>query len=368
MASSCKVLVMAAGTGGHVFPALSIAQSLINKGAEVHWLATQTGMENDLLLNTSFPIHRITVSGLRGSGVKRKLLAPWMLLRALWQSFRVIRDVKPDCVLGMGGFVCGPAGIAAKAQGVPLLLHEQNAVAGLTNKILHRISTKTLAAFPGGFEPHKKLLITGNPVRANIEALYEAEADNESGVAGRALRILVLGGSQGAKRINEVVPEVLKEWKGMVPQIWHQTGERSLADTRELYRAMGVDLAAGDIRVVAFIDDMSAAYAWADIVVCRSGASTVCELAVAGLPSILVPYPYHKDQQQLHNANWLVNNAAALLLEQHELTVDALSALLQSLLEKPETLSAMRANARSLAQLDVAGRIADLCLEFGHES
>ncbi len=356
---------MAAGTGGHVFPALSIAQRLLNKGAEVHWLATQTGMENELLKNTSFALHRISVSGLRGSGLKRKVLAPFMLLRALIQSYRVVRTVRPDCVLGMGGFVCGPAGLAANIMRVPVLLHEQNAVAGLTNKLLHKLSHKTFAAFPGSFPEHDKLEVTGNPVRAEIEALHNSQPELRD--VGAPLRILILGGSQGAMAINKVVPEVLATWDGEKPHIWHQTGEKNLLATQSAYQSLVPLLASESCRVDAFINDMPGAYAWADVVICRSGASTVSELAVAGLPAILVPYPYHKDQQQLHNANWLVKSDAARLIEQCELTASTLGSILHDLAADPAALLAMRKSARALAKLNVAERIADYCLEYGHD-
>lgn len=365
MAANCRVLVMAAGTGGHVFPALSIARCLQRKGAEVHWLATQSGMENELLQDASFPLHRITVSGLRGSGMQRKLIAPLMLIRALLQSMRVIRSVRPDCILGMGGFVCGPAGLGAKMLGVPILIHEQNAVAGLTNRILHKLSRKTFAAFPNTFPLQAKVEVTGNPVRSEIEKLHSeprAEFDRF-----RALRILVLGGSQGALAINNVIPEVFVNWEGEKPEIWHQTGAKSLGATKELYESLDATESGRKCRVVAFIDDMTEAYRWADLVICRSGASTVSELAVAGLPAVLVPYPYHKDQQQLHNANWLVSAGAGLLVEQENFCSRNLMPMLLAMDNDRSMLIEMRNKARSLAKVNAAEHIADECLEYTHE-
>jgi len=355
---------MAAGTGGHVFPALSIARSLQSKGAEVHWLATQSGMENELLQDAPFALHRITVSGLRGSGVRRKLLAPLMLTRALLQSMQVIRSVRPDCILGMGGFVCGPAGLGAKLLGIPVLIHEQNAVAGLTNRILHKISRKTFAAFPNTFPLQSKVEVTGNPVRAEIEQLHSetrAEFDRF-----RPMRILVLGGSQGALAINNVIPEVFVNWEGEKPEIWHQTGAKSLAATKELYESLDAEESGRKCRVVAFIGDMTEAYRWADLVICRSGASTVSELAVAGLPAVLVPYPHHKDQQQLHNANWLVSAGAGRLLEQKDFCSRNLMPMLQAMDGDRSMLVEMRENARDLAKLNAAEHIADACLEYSH--
>lgn len=366
MAANCRVLVMAAGTGGHVFPALSIARSLQSKGAEVHWLATQSGMENDLLQEASFPLHRISVSGLRGSGLRRKLMAPLMLFRALIQSMRVIRAVRPDCILGMGGFVCGPAGLGAKLLGVPVLIHEQNAVAGLTNKLLHKLSSRTFAAFPNTFPLQSKVEVTGNPVRSEIEQLHSeprAEFDRF-----RALRILVLGGSQGALAINSVIPEVFVNWEGEKPEIWHQTGAKGLNATRELYESLDAKESGRKCRVVAFINDMTEAYRWADLVICRSGASTVSELAVVGLPAVLVPYPYHKDQQQLHNANWLVTAGAGLLVEQDNFCSRELMPMLQAMNSDRSRLIEMRENAKSLARMNAAEHIADKCLEYSHAS
>lgn len=366
MAANCRVLVMAAGTGGHVFPALSIAHCLQTKGAEVHWLATQSGMENELLRGTSFPLHRITVSGLRGSGVQRKLLAPLMLFRALLQSMRVIRSVRPDCILGMGGFVCGPAGLGAKILGVPVLIHEQNAVAGLTNKILHKLSRRTFAAFPNTFPSHTKVEVTGNPVRKEIEQLHlepRAEIDRF-----RALRILVLGGSQGALAINNVIPEVFANWDGEKPEIWQQTGTKGLAATKKLYESLNAAGYERKCRIAPFIEDMTEAYCWADLVICRSGASTVSELAIAGLPAVLIPYPYHKDQQQLHNANWLVAAGAGLLVEQANLCSRKLMSILRDLDSDRSRLAEMRNQARNLARVNVAEHIADECMGYAHDN
>ena len=360
----CKVLVMAAGTGGHVFPALSIAQSLKSKGAEVHWLATQYGLENQLLGSAEFPLHRISVSGLRGSGLGRKLFAPAMLLNALLQSRRVIKSVKPDCILGMGGFVCGPAGIAAKMLGIPLLIHEQNSVVGLTNKILHRFSNRTFAAFPNTFPQSGKVEVTGNPVRSDIEALHGETVQELDEY--RPLHILVLGGSQGAVAVNTVIPEIFANWDGTKPEIWHQTGAKNLDVTLQLYRSLDADGTKRKCRVVEFIDDMPEAYRWADLVICRSGASTVSELAVAGLPAIFVPYPHHKDQQQLHNADWLVSAGAALLLEQSDFCARNVLPILQGLNSNRGELVTMRNKALALAQLNAAERIADSCLEVAN--
>lgn len=355
------ILIMAAGTGGHVFPALSIALSLQQRGAEVAWLGTPAGMENDILSTTGIPMHRVTVKGLRGTGAKRKLMAPFMMAVALWQSWRVLREVRPDCVLGMGGFVCGPAGIAARLMGLPLLVHEQNAVAGLTNRLLAHVATQVLEAFPGTFKSASKVKYTGNPVREEIVATAVARKVP----AGGRLRLLVLGGSQGAEAINRVIPEVLASWSEDRPETWHQTGRRGFGSTVQRY----ADLQLGDnegCRITPFIDDMAAAFAWADLVVCRSGASTVAELAVAGLPSVLVPYPHHRDRQQYFNADWLVAAGAARCLDQKQLDASSLLALLRELDGNRDVLMQMSEQAGSVAIRDAAAAIADHCLEVAH--
>ncbi len=363
IATPTTVLVMAAGTGGHVFPALAIARKLLQLGARVEWLGTQHGLENELLADSEFPIHRISVSGLRGAGIKRKLMAPFMLLMALLQSLRVIRSVQPDCVLGMGGFVSGPGGVAARLLGKPLLIHEQNAVAGITNRILARIATRVFEAFPHTFPATIKALPTGNPLRAEIEALHGITRNPDS---ARSLHLLVLGGSMGAAAINAVIPPMLACWSGSKrPQVLHQTGARSLEAVRASYAQAGVSVDA-ECRVEAFVTDMAAAYRWADIVVCRSGASTVSELAAVGLPAILVPYPHHSDQQQVHNANWLVTAGAAQLVMQSALTAEHLLAMLQDLDADRSQLQAMSQAASALALGQAGAIIANACQEVAH--
>lgn len=364
VATQPVVLVMAAGTGGHVFPALAIARHLQELGARIEWLGTRRGMENELLANSGMKIHHISVSGLKGTGIKRQLLAPFMLATALIQSIRLIRAVRPDCVLGMGGFVCGPGGVAARLLGKPLLIHEQNAVAGITNRILARFATRIFEAFPDTFTDRSKVVSTGNPLRADIIKLHaEPHADAE---AQRALRVLVLGGSQGAAAINRVIPELLARWgRAQLPEIWHQTGKNALDETLSLYAANGQQISP-QCRVVPFITDMAAAYRWADLVICRSGASTVSELAAVGLPSILVPYPYHSDEQQLHNATWLVNGGAALLLRQSQLNTESLSGLVSGLNNDRQKLRRMHVAAKALATCDAGEVIAAICMEYAN--
>ncbi len=358
------VLIMAAGTGGHVFPALSIAEALRARSMQVEWLGTPKGMENELLASTDIPLHRVSVKGLRGAGVLRILTAPLMLLLAFVESFQVLRRVNPDCVIGMGGFVCGPAGLACWLQRRPLFIHEQNAVAGLTNRILSKFATKVFEAFPGTFNQQTKIQHTGNPLRSSISRL--ALSEKERGTNVDEIRLLVLGGSQGALAINQLIPELITKYQGKSTlQTLHQTGSRSFEETKSLYESSGIEIGDGH-RLMPFITDMSSAYAWADLVICRSGASTVSEIAAVGLPAIFVPYPHHKDQQQTHNANWLASSGAALVVQQEELDVNSLAAHLHKFDSDREALQQLGANARNKAILDADQRIVNACLEVLH--
>ena len=360
------VLVMAAGTGGHVFPALSIAEVLASHSINVEWLGTRHGMENELLAGTDFKLHQISVKGLRGSSLSRKLMAPFMLFGAFMQSMVVIRRAKPNCILGMGGFVCGPAGIAAKLMGKPLLVHEQNAVAGLTNKCLSRIADRVFEAFPGTFQPGKKVRHTGNPLRQDIVKLHHLGSSNRQLAQSAPLHILVLGGSQGAAAINEAIPEVLAQLsESNTPQVFHQTGSATFQKTRQQYQSLGLQLDEA-CRVVPFIDDMAAAYGWADLVICRSGASTVSEIAAAGRASILIPYPHHKDQQQTLNAQWLSQEHAAYLLQQAELSAQSLLEIIRDLQGNRAKLLGLSQRAAALAICDASEVIAEECLEYAN--
>ena len=358
-----KILVMAAGTGGHVFPALSIASLLMSQSIRVEWLGTPKGMENQLLADTGIPLHRISASGLRGSGLLRKILAPFMLFRAFFQSLLVILKVRPTCVLGMGGFVSGPAGIAAKVLGKPLFIHEQNAVAGLTNRLLSNFADQVFEAYPDTFESSVRAIYTGNPLRAKVLRVKKSfKAKNDS-----PLRLLVLGGSQGALSINSVIPDFLSG-HGLAAdiQLLHQTGHKSFAKAVEAYKNRGIPLDE-NFRVLPFIEEVSEAYAWADIVISRSGASTVSELAAIGLPSILIPYPHHSDNQQLLNAKWLVNEGAAILIRQADFNVHNLEKIVQPFITDRSRLQDMAVNARKIGIRDAAQQIVQLCVGTSHE-
>lgn len=366
--ASMRVLIMAAGTGGHVFPALAIARRLEEEGARIDWLGTPNGMENQLLEGTEFKLHSIAVKGLKGKGLARLCAAPWMLSVALAESVGVIRRVQPDLVLGMGGYVSGPGGIAAKLLGRPLVLHEQNAVAGLTNRLLARIADRVLEAFPGTFRGAANVRYVGNPVRQDIETLGRELPQLSS--PANPLRVLVIGGSQGAAVLNNAVPQALTLLRQSRPEvaitIRHQAGAAQLDDAQAHYKHLSA--LDNPPEVSAFIHDMAAAYAWADLVICRSGASTVSELAVAGLPALLVPYPYHKDQQQLHNARWLEQAGAARVIEQSAFDAETLAAHLLTLAADREQLLRMAVAGHSCAPRGVDAAIAGQLLEIANAS
>ncbi|TQV79512.1 undecaprenyldiphospho-muramoylpentapeptide beta-N-acetylglucosaminyltransferase [Exilibacterium tricleocarpae] len=351
---------MAGGTGGHVFPALAVAAVLRARGWQVDWLGTRRGIEAQLVPQAGIDLHYIAVAGLRGKGARAWLQAPWRLLRALGQALAIVRRVRPHVVLGLGGFASGPGGVAARLLGKPLVIHEQNAVAGTTNKILARIASRTLQAFPGSLP---RGVVTGNPVRGEIAALappqqrYDARADNGAGG-----NLLVLGGSLGALAINDLVPAAVNLLAPAArPHIRHQTGARHLQQTKARYRELAVE---ADIE--PFIDDMAAALAWADLVIARAGALTVAELTAAGVAAVLVPFPFAIDDHQTKNAEWLAQQGAAVVKPQHELDASSLSLLLQELTGDRPRLKNMAVRARDLALPEAANQVADVCGEVAN--
>lgn len=355
--ASRRVLIMAGGTGGHVFPGLAVAEVLRQRGVEVSWLGTRRGVEAELVPARGFPIFYIDVAGLRGKkGVAGKLMAPLRLLRALWQALGVVRTCRPDVVLGLGGFVSGPGGLAARLLTKPLVIHEQNGVAGTTNRILNRIANRALEAFPGSLAGAE---YCGNPVREQITDLPAPQPRFAQRPAGPA-RLLVLGGSLGALAINQMLPESLALMRDEErPKVCHQTGRDHLQTTRAAYAALGVT---ADTR--AFIDDMAEAYAWADLVLCRAGALTVSELTAAGLGAVLIPYPHAIDDHQTVNGQWLVAHQAAVLLQQSALNTSKLREVLNDLLGDRPRLLAMAEAAYALRQPRAAQRVADVCQEL----
>lgn len=349
-----RALIMAGGTGGHVFPALAVAQQLRAQGWQLAWLGTARGIEARLVPQADIELHTIAVQGLRGKGLLSLLTAPVNLLRALWQARTVLSGVKPDLVLGFGGFASGPGGLVAALRGVPLLIHEQNARAGTTNRLLARLARRVLEAFRSGLPRAEQV---GNPVRADICAL-PAPAERFAGRTG-ALRILVLGGSQGARAINGLIPALCRRL-GDTIEVRHQTGEKLYEETLALYVQAGLPVAG----VSAFIGDMAEAYGWADLVICRAGALTVSEISVAGLAAIFVPFPQTIDDHQTANAQWLADQGAALVRQQRDLTEDWLVGEITKLNGDRAALYAIAGKARAQALPDAACQVAAICQEI----
>ena len=352
------VLIMAGGTGGHVFPALAVADELRARGIPVVWLGTKAGIESRLVPEAGYPIEWMSITGLRGKSALALLLAPVRITMACWQALAVLLRRKPCVVLGMGGFASGPGGLMAWLIRKPLLVHEQNAIAGLTNRILARLANVVLQAFPGVF---KHAQTTGNPVRQAICEIAHPEQRFADAGANKKLRLLIIGGSLGAVKLNELVPEALARIDVDIrPEVVHQTGLKNIDSANASYEKAGVQA-----KVEAFIDDMPAVYEWADLVICRAGAMTVFELAAAGVASILVPYPYAVDDHQTHNAHYLEESGAAIIKQQDELSADWLADVITEFSEDRKKLIDMAVAARKLAIPGSAKTIADVCLSAG---
>ena len=351
------VLIMAGGTGGHVFPALAVAECLRERGVPVTWMGTQQGLEAVLVPKAGIPIEWIGVSGLRGKGVRRLLAMPFILGRALWQASAVLRRLQPRAVLGMGGFASGPGGLVARVLGIPLVVHEQNAIPGLTNRWLARVANQVLEAFPGTFPSARHAVSVGNPVRESIAAL-PVPSERFAGRTGSP-RLLVLGGSQGALALNRLVPQTLALWdEAERPEVWHQAGGQLYEAAVTAYQEAGVT-----VRLTPFIEDMAAAYDWADLVLCRAGALTVAELAAAGVGAILVPFPFAVDDHQTANARFLERSGAARVVQQADLNAERLAVLLRETLSDRQHLQTMAEAARRLAKTEAAEQVAQTCLE-----
>ena len=345
-------LVMAGGTGGHIFPALAVAEKMRERGWRVCWLGNPDGMEARIVPQRGFEMVWVRFGALRGKGLLRKLLLPLNLLRGFWQAQKAIRQVQPNVVIGMGGYITFPGGMMAALLGKPLVVHEQNSVAGLANRVLVGVADQVLTGFPDVF---KKGRWVGNPVRPEIAAIVPP-SERFAGRSG-ALHLLVIGGSLGAQALNEMVPRGMALLGGNeLPQIVHQAGEKHIEALRANYAAVGVQA-----HCVPFIEDMAGAYAWADLVICRSGALTVAELAAAGVASILVPFPHAVDDHQTFNARFLVNVGGAFLLPQNEMTPDAI-ALIRNY--SRGQLLEMAEKARSLARPDATEEVANICAEI----
>jgi len=358
MEAGSGVLIMAGGTGGHIFPGLAVADSLRLKGVSVRWLGARGGLECEKVAEAGIPIDVVDIKGLRGKGIGRWVLMPWKLLRAVVQAFQVLGKHRPACAVSFGGYAAGPGGLAAWLRGIPLLVHEQNRIPGMTNKSLARLAKKVLQAFPATWEESLRPETCGNPVRKSVTNL-PAPAQRMSGRNG-PIRVLVTGGSQGARSLNRAVPAALALLSpGLAVETRHQAGKGWGEETTHAYHQAGLPA-----EVTEFIVDMADAYGWADIVICRSGALTVSELAAAGVASVLVPFPHAVDDHQTRNAEFLIDAGAAIMVPEAELSANFLAVLLNPLIASRDRLLDMAEKARKVSVSDAADRVADLCQEF----
>ncbi|MCK5353689.1 MAG: undecaprenyldiphospho-muramoylpentapeptide beta-N-acetylglucosaminyltransferase [Methyloprofundus sp.] len=343
---SKRIVIMAGGTGGHVFPALAVAHQLMEQQWQVSWIGTHKGMESRIIPANNIAIDWLSVNGLRGKGLLALFKMPWMLLKACMEAGKILRQRKPDVVLGMGGFVAGPGGLMAKVMGIPLVIHEQNRIPGTTNRLLANIANKVLQAFPDSFAINRKAIFTGNPLRKLFlqqNELTRTQADS--------LHILVMGGSLGAQRLNEVLPETLTLVDNV--SVRHQTGSAMRQQVEAAYREQAIEATVTD-----FIDDVVDAYSWADLVICRAGAMTISEVAAMGLPSILVPYPYAIDDHQTANAQYLVDAGAGILINQQQLTARFLAEQISYCKTHRESMATA---AKQSAKLDATQSVAEQC-------
>ena len=358
--SNCsRVMIMAGGTGGHVFPALAVAEVLMANNVAVSWLGTRKGIESELIPQRGIDLNYLNIEGLRGRGLLALLRAPFKLISSVLQACSVISQFNPSVVLGMGGFASGPGAVAAKIKGIPLVIHEQNSVAGTTNKLSAKLATRILQGFPNTF---KKAEWCGNPIRSEIATLH-LETDRLVQRSG-PLRGLVLGGSRGALAINKLVPQALAKIDSQHrPEVLHQVGGQHLELTQNMYLEQGHDIHSSSLRIVPFIEKMDEAYAWADFVICRSGALTVSELTAVGLGAFLIPFPYAIDDHQTVNGQWLVDSGAAEMMSESMLTAQKLADYLKQIDNNRDQCVAMSNRAKTLAKLGAADRVAEVCME-----
>jgi UDP-N-acetylglucosamine--N-acetylmuramyl-(pentapeptide) pyrophosphoryl-undecaprenol N-acetylglucosamine transferase len=351
MTTSKHLMVVAGGTGGHIFPGIAVAELMQQQGWTVSWVGTADRMEAQLVPKHGFEIDFVEVQGVRGNGIARLLKAPFMVIKAILAAKKIIKLRKPAVILAMGGYVTGPVGIAAKLSGVPLVIHEQNAVAGFSNKLLANVANQVLAAFPNAFA--SKAEVVGNPVRASVSAIAKKPLTEQ-------LNVLVVGGSLGAQVLNERLPEVFSALaKDFALSVRHQSGRNHQDKLKSAY--VGREF---DAQVDEFIHDMDAAYAWADLVICRAGALTVSEVAAAGKAALFVPLPHAVDDHQTANARYLVDQQGALLMPQHEFTTDRLVELLTPYFKQPSLLAEIAEKAKQLAKFDATERVAKVCGEL----
>ncbi len=357
MSADGPVIIMAGGTGGHIFPGIAVARELASRRVPVAWLGSSHGLENQLVPKAGIALERVDVAGVRGKSLATKLSAPFRIARAVWQARAVLRRLRPRAVVSFGGFAAGPGGIAAWLLRVPLLVHEQNRVPGMTNRVLARLARRVMCGFPDAFPPTRVLDVVGNPVRREIAMI--ADPDTRLRDRRGPVRVLVLGGSQGARALNRAVPAVFGPMlvSGRV-ELRHQTGKQWHDEAWAAYAPYAVRAP-----TEAFIDDMASAYAWADLVVCRAGALTLAELCAVGVASVLVPYPAAVDDHQTRNAEFLASRGAAALLPETDVLAERLQHAVNPLLHSRDRLLEMARAARALAAPESASRIAELCLK-----
>lgn len=353
--SGKRVLFMAGGTGGHVIPGLTVANLLSEYGATIEWLGTSKGIESKLVPESGIKLHFISVNGLRGKGLKSWLIAPYMLFKAICESYNVIKQFNPDCVVGMGGFASGPGGVAAYLKRKPVIVHEQNAIAGTTNRLLSKISARILQAFDGAFKKESRAVTTGNPVRKSI-----SDIEQSISYVSDELKVLVLGGSLGAKPLNDVLPDAFASLQndGVKLNVWHQCGNAHIDSVSKRYIESNLEA-----KVDTFISSMDEAYKWADIIICRAGALTVSEVSCAGKCAVFIPLPHAIDNHQYYNAMSLVEKNAGFMLDQAEMTTEKVKALITQFKLNPDLAIEMGKNARAIAHLNSADLIAHYCLE-----
>lgn len=352
------VLIMAGGTGGHIFPGLAVAESLSRQQVPVRWLGAKGAMECHHVPAAGITLDTLEISGLRGKGLASWMRLPLQLIRAVSKAFVLIGRIRPSCALSFGGYAAGPGGLAARLRGIPLLVHEQNRIPGLTNRVLATLAQAVFQAFPGTWPKRTKAVTCGNPVRRTVTEL--PAPDYRFGQRSGRPRLLITGGSQGARALNQIVPQAVARLAGRdVPEIRHQAGKGWGERTAKAYTALGISA-----QVEEFIEDMAQAYAWADLVVCRAGALTVSELAAAGIGAVLVPFPHAVDDHQTRNAEFLADIGAARLLPEAECDALRLGQLLEELLSDRQGLLRMANAARSVAMPDAADSIAKACMEF----
>ena len=355
-----RILIMAGGTGGHVFPALAVAKQLREQGVDLHWIGTSAGIEASVVPKNTITLHTIHIAGIRGKGIVTLFKGPFAVAKAILQARAIIKKLCPQVVLGMGGYASGPGGVAARLLGIPIIVHEQNAKPGSTNKLLAKVAQRILCGFPKAL-PNGEFV--GNPVRA---AFYQ-QRPPEQRLQNRdntVFNLLVLGGSLGARTLNAQVPAALSLLDESTVHVVHQSGARTRAEAQEAYRAVAQHKSNISVELPEFIEDVASAMAAADLVICRSGALTVSELAAVGVASILVPFPHAIDDHQTANALWLSEHNAAILCPEHTLTAASLAQTIMQLMIDGKRRLAMATQAHARSQQGATQKVADICLEY----